>query len=69
MPVTSVQPPGAFGEKTEGLIIHPKREWMSTFGAFAEDPIFESAMDAGEAWAKKQTWEKEQSMLKPHAGA
>ena len=63
MPVTSMQPAGASGGNAEGLTIHPKREWMSTFGAFAQDPIFESAMDAGEQWAKKQTWEKEQSML------
>ncbi len=52
----------------EEVTLHPKREWMSTFGAFAEDPIFESAMDAGEAWAKTQTWEKEQATPKTHAG-
>jgi hypothetical protein len=42
---------------------------MSTFGAFANDPVFEAAMDAGEAWGKAQTWEKEQAALKTHAGA
>lgn len=42
---------------------------MSTFGAFANDPVFEAAMDAGEAWGKGQTWEKEQAALKTHAGA
>jgi len=69
MSVTSTQPASASGENAEGLTIHPKREWMSTFGAFAKDPIFESAMDAGEAWAKTQTWEKEQTAPKTHAGA
>ncbi len=69
MPVTSMQLVATPGGNTEGLTIHPKREWMSTFGAFAQDPIFESAMDEGEQWAKKQTWDKEQTELKTHAGA
>ena len=33
--------------------------WLDTFGAFADDPLFESAMEAGESWRKEQTWEKE----------
>ncbi|HBJ87294.1 MAG TPA: hypothetical protein DDZ88_26250 [Verrucomicrobiales bacterium] len=66
MPATP--PPPASGN-AKAPPIHPKREWMSTFGVFANDPIFEAAMDAGEAWGKSQTWEKEQAALKTHAGA
>ena len=42
--------------------------WLSTFGMFANDPLFEAAMDAGELWRKQQTWEKE-SRVAEDAGA
>jgi hypothetical protein len=70
MNITYPQPPNSLpGGTAKAPPIHPKQEWMSTFGAFANDPIFEAAMDAGEAWGKAQTWEKEQAALKTHAGA
>lgn len=45
-----------------------QQDWMSTFGMFANDPLFEAAMDAGESWRKQQTWEKE-SRVAEDAGA
>jgi hypothetical protein len=44
------------------------KPWMSTFGMFSNDPLFEAAMDAGESWRKEQTWEKEKA-LAGHAGS
>lgn len=32
---------------------------MSTFGMFANDALFEAAMESGDVWRKQQTWEKE----------
>lgn len=42
--------------------------WMSTFGMFANDPLFEAAMESGEVWRKQQTWERE-SRVAEDAGA
>lgn len=33
--------------------------WLDTFGAFANDPLFDAAMDSGESWRKEQTCDKE----------
>ena len=33
--------------------------WLDTFGAFANAPLFDAAMDATEAWRKEQTCDKE----------
>lgn len=36
-----------------------RKGWLDTFGAFADDPLFEAAMDSCETWRKEQTLEKE----------
>jgi hypothetical protein len=41
------------------------KSWMDTFGAFADAPLFESAMDASEAWRKEQTCDKEREDVGP----
>lgn len=37
----------------------PKDGWMKSFGAFKDDPDYESAMKLGREWREAQTYEKE----------
>jgi len=37
----------------------PKKDWERSFGAFKDDPDYESAMKLGREWREAQTYEKE----------
>ena len=37
----------------------PKQGWEKSFGAFKDDPHYESAMKLGREWREAQTYEKE----------
>ena len=37
----------------------PAKDWERSFGMFADDPMYESAMKLGREWREAQTYEKE----------
>ena len=37
----------------------PAKDWRRSIGAFANDPVYDSAMKLGREWREAQTYEKE----------